>query len=274
MKLDQIGIWSEIKLEIIKEYASVYTKIMSNKEWCKGYVYIDAFAGAGIHIRKKTGELIPGSPLNALEVEPRFTEYHYIDLDEDKVKLLEELVREHLNVNSYHGDCNEILVNNIFPTLTYKTFKRALCILDPYKLNLRWETTRKAAELKTVEIFLNFPIMDANRNILFEDLSKVEQEDIDRMTAFWGDKSWMNILYKKEKDLFGRTFLMKIKNFKTLADEFRKRLKNMAQFEYVPEPILMSNTKNGPLYFLYFASQQNVANKIINDIFNKYRWTM
>lgn len=42
MKLDQIGIWSEIKLEIIKEYASAYTKIMSNKEWCQPKIVSNA----------------------------------------------------------------------------------------------------------------------------------------------------------------------------------------------------------------------------------------
>ncbi len=50
MKLDEIGIWSEIKLDIIKEYANTFTTIMKSQEWCKGYVYIDAFAGPGIHI--------------------------------------------------------------------------------------------------------------------------------------------------------------------------------------------------------------------------------
>lgn len=32
MKLDQIGYWSEIKLEIIKKYAGAYTGIMSKQE--------------------------------------------------------------------------------------------------------------------------------------------------------------------------------------------------------------------------------------------------
>lgn len=55
MKLDHIGIWSEIKLEIIKKYAAAYTSIMKNQAWCKGFVYIDAFAGAGKHISTQTG---------------------------------------------------------------------------------------------------------------------------------------------------------------------------------------------------------------------------
>ena len=50
MKLDEIGEWSEIKLEIIKKYASAFTTIMKNQAWCQGYAYIDAFAGAGIYI--------------------------------------------------------------------------------------------------------------------------------------------------------------------------------------------------------------------------------
>jgi len=42
MKLDKIGIWSEIKLDIIKEYASAFTTIMKSQAWCKRYVYIAA----------------------------------------------------------------------------------------------------------------------------------------------------------------------------------------------------------------------------------------
>ena len=53
MKLDEIGIWSEIKLDIIKEYASAFTKIMRKQDWCKGYAYIDAFAGTGYRQQRK-----------------------------------------------------------------------------------------------------------------------------------------------------------------------------------------------------------------------------
>jgi hypothetical protein len=39
MKLDQIGFWSEIKLEIIKKYASAYTSIMSRQDWQRGRLH-------------------------------------------------------------------------------------------------------------------------------------------------------------------------------------------------------------------------------------------
>jgi three-Cys-motif partner protein len=98
VKYDEIGEWSEIKLEIIKEYAGAYTKILSKKDWCKGYAYIDAFAGPGRCIRKTTGEFILGSPLNALLVSPPFTEYHYIDLDSKRVEELEKMATDNSKI--------------------------------------------------------------------------------------------------------------------------------------------------------------------------------
>lgn len=123
MKLDQIGIWSEIKLDIIREYAGAFTKIMRKQDWCKGYVYIDAFAGAGIHISKRTGELVPGSPWNALEIEHPFTEYHYIEIVKAKAKALEALTRERPNIEVYPEDCNTALVKKILPSLQPKSKK-------------------------------------------------------------------------------------------------------------------------------------------------------
>ena len=48
----------------------------------------DAFAGAGVYISRTTGEFVLGSPLNALNVEPPFREFHLIDLDSEKTEAL------------------------------------------------------------------------------------------------------------------------------------------------------------------------------------------
>ncbi len=60
MKFDEIGEWSEIKLDIIKEYANAFTRIMKSQPWCSGYAYVDAFAGPGVHISRRKGEFILG----------------------------------------------------------------------------------------------------------------------------------------------------------------------------------------------------------------------
>jgi three-Cys-motif partner protein len=66
-KYAEIGYWSEIKLDIIKDYATAYSRILSSQKNPNLYhIYIDAFAGAGKHISKKTGTFILGSPMNPL----------------------------------------------------------------------------------------------------------------------------------------------------------------------------------------------------------------
>ena len=73
--IDCIGKWSEIKLAIIREYAQAYSTVVRGQTKVRlRYIYIDAFAGTGIHESRETGEYVPGSPLNALRVEPPFDE--------------------------------------------------------------------------------------------------------------------------------------------------------------------------------------------------------
>jgi three-Cys-motif partner protein len=111
-EVDEIGPWSEIKLDILRRYAVEYSKILSNQRSPSlEHVYIDAFAGAGVHISRTTGAMVRGSPLNALEVEPSFYEYHLVDWSGNRVSALSSLVGDDPRVHLYEGDCNQILLN-------------------------------------------------------------------------------------------------------------------------------------------------------------------
>lgn len=269
VRLDEIGYWSEVKLDIIRKYASAYSTIISKQDSIKGHVYIDGFAGAGTHISKTTKEFIPGSPRNALNVTPPFTEYHFIDLNSGKVDLLREMSKDSGNVKVYEGDCNKILLEQILPLVKYSDYKRALCILDPYGLHLDWEIMYKAGQMKTVEIFLNFPVMDMNMNVLRHDKSNVDEAQIARMDAFWGDESWRNAAYTKTPGLFHD--IEEKTNNEAIARAFKKRLKEVAGFAFVPDPIPMRNTTGATVYYLFFASPNRIGAKIVNDIFHKYK---
>jgi len=48
-------------------------------------------------------------------------------------------------------------------------------------------------------------------------------------------------------------------------------LKDVAGFKYVPDPLPTKNSNNAVVYYLLLASQKAVAEKIIRDIFAKYR---
>lgn len=271
MKYDEIGYWSEVKLDIVKEYASAYSRILNAQRNPSLYhLYIDAFAGAGVHVSKRTGEFVKGSPENALLVKPPFKEYHLIDLDSKKLDSLRTVASQHTEqaVNIYEGDCNKVLLEKVFPLAKYESYRRALCLLDPYGLHLNWEVMLTAGQMRSVEIFLNFPVADMNRNVFWRDPEKVAPQQQARMTAFWGDDSWRQAAYTTEGNLFG--WEQKTDN-DAVAEAFRTRLKKVAGFKYVPEPIPMRNIKGAIVYYLFFASQKPAAENIVTDIFNKFR---
>jgi three-Cys-motif partner protein len=275
LEFDKIGYWSVLKLEILKKYASAYTTIMrAQKNPSYHYSYIDAFAGAGTHLLKRTGEPVPGSPLNALAVNPPFSHFHFIDLDGSKATNLRKKIGNRSDVDIYHGDCNTILLEKIFPNIRYEDYRRALCILDPYGLHLNWKVIEQAGSMKTIEIFLNFPVADMNRNVLWHDPSRVASGHATRMTAFWGDDSWSSVAYvpSKQKKLFGgdEPDLLKAEN-DTVAEAFRQRLRKVAGFTYVPQPIPMRNSTNATVYYLFFASRNATAGTIVEKIFETYR---
>lgn len=274
--ISEIGYWSEIKLDIIQEYACAYSVILNNQKNPRlEHIYIDAFAGAGYHITKTKGELVWGSPLNALLVDPPFCGYHFIDLDSGNTDVLEIQAKSRTKgpydpntVNVYNADCNQLLLDKIFPLVRYDDYRRGLCLLDPYGLHLNWEVIYQAGKMRSLEIFLNFPIYDMNRNVLRHDTSKVDPKQFERMNRYWGDDSWRKVAYSAEENLFG--FEEKTTN-KILSEAFRIRLKKVAGFSYVPEPIPMRNSKGAIIYYLFFASHKPVASKIVTDIFNKYK---
>jgi three-Cys-motif partner protein len=270
-QFDEIGYWSEIKLDIIKEYAQAYSRILSSETKGKFiHVYIDGFSGSGIHLSKTTGEFVPGSPLNALNIQPPFKEFHLIDLEGDKINSLENIVGSREDVFLYQGDCNKILLEKVFPKVQYKDYKRGLCLLDPYGLELSWDVIETAGTLGTIDLFLNYPVMDINRNALWRNPDKVSAESIQRMNQFWGDNSWRTVAYVQQETLF-EPVEEKAAN-EEIAEAFQQRLKSKAKFQHVPKPLPMRNSRGAIVYYLFFASQKDVANKIVQHIFETYKY--
>ena len=267
---DHIGYWSLIKHDIVSKYAKAYSTNLTaqeknNPRFC--HVYIDAFAGSGIHKTKSTGEFVPGSPINALDIDPPFCEYYFSDIDSKKLDLLKRNVGDRPNVHFFEGDCNVILLRDVFPKIRWENYHRGLCLLDPYGLQLNWEVIRKAGEMQSIDMFLNFPVADINRNVLWHDVEGVDPKNISRMNAYWGDESWRKVAYTTERDLFEHP---EKESNETIAEGFRTRLQRVAGFAFVPKPLPMRNTVGAIVYYLFFASQKEVASNILKDIFKTY----
>jgi three-Cys-motif partner protein len=269
MRFDQIDYWSEVKLDIVRKYAQPYSVILTARGF--HHLYIDAFSGPGYHVSKQTGEFIPGSPVNALNVSPPFREYHFIDLDGDKVKALEAEVGGRPEVSLYLGDCNSILLDRVFPRVQPRDRRRALCLLDPYGINLDWAVVQTAGRMGTIEVFINFMVMDMNRNVLWRSPEKVRPAQRARMSAFWGDDSWMQAAYAQEQTLFPELARPEKQANEAVVGAYVRRLHDIAGFAYVAEPLPMRNSNNTVIYYLLFASPNKTGHKIVSDIIAKYR---
>jgi three-Cys-motif partner protein len=269
-EFDEIGYWSELKLEIVESYGSAYTKAFANQRLKK--VYIDAFSGAGLHRSKRTGQYVEGSPARALKIRPPFDHFYFIDMNPSKTAHLAQLCENRTDVDIVTDDATTYLTRTLLPTIHYERYNRALCLLDPYGLHLDWDAIRIAGQSGAIDMFLNFPVMDMNRNAIWRNPESAPQGGIERMTRFWGDSSWRTAAYVEspQRELFSAPGLLKQSNDAIVA-AFRKRLQEVAGFQYVPEPLPMKNRNNAVVYYLFFASPKAVAGKIIAAIFAKYR---
>lgn len=283
---DIIGRWSEEKLDLLAQYLKAYSDIMNNqktsnnpagKPWLQAYYYIDAFAGS-IRPRAKEDEqrYIDGSPLRALQTEPQFDAYWFIDISPQRVERVERLRKEFPShsIEIWQGNCNEILCNEIIARIPYRSKKRAFVFLDPYGLQVDWETIRELANTRTCDIFINFSVMGVTR-LLPRD-KPPESEVIEQLSKVMGSTDWIAQIYQPPAHVQLSLFPVEQEpaisresiRAEWLAKLYTEQLGSL--FSHVSRPVLMKNSTNSVLYALCLASHNQTAVKITNDIFGRY----
>ncbi len=106
---------------------------------------------------------------------------------------LQELARQYPNrqIQIFPGDSNKILVDEIIPKVRYADFKRGFIFLDPFGMQVEWKTMEKITEARSLEVFLNFPLMALNRSVLKSRFDEISEKDIEKMNRFWGSDRWI-----------------------------------------------------------------------------------
>ena len=144
-------------------------------------------------------------------------------------------------------------------------------MLDPYALTLDWEVVRAAGNSQAVEVFINFPIHQMNRNCKRDNISNILPGELEAMDRFWGDRSWHAAMFRPsaQQNLFGEEDLDKTEN-RDLVNAYCKRLNEIAGFGFVANPLAMRNSRNAIVYYLIFAGPNKTGWKIVQDIYRKY----
>ena len=276
--VDEIGPWSEEKLNILADYLKAYCTILNAKKRqgkISEYCYIDAFAGSVTPTRKDTKAYVEGSPLRALRTEPAFDRYIFIDINKTRIKeriarLPEQFPEKADRIHIYQGDCNDILISEIIPRFHWKTGRRGIVFLDPYAPNVRWDVVRLLASAKTFDVFINYPLMGLTRLLPIKHPPTENHRKI--ISNVLGCEEWYDKVYGEEpwKLLMGgeQPIVRQVNPIPWLTKYYVDCLDDA--FDCVSDIKLMRNSKNAPLYALVLASRVGVATKIMNDIFNKY----
>jgi three-Cys-motif partner protein len=263
------GLWTADKLDRVSRYLQAYTTALKKQPF--HLQYIDAFAGTGYCGKCKptdtdciflpelaeteTQEFLKGSARIALENYPPFQSFVFIDNDPDNCtelnKLGDEFPTKRDKITIVNGDANKCLLQLLRNSWRDR---RAVLFLDPFGMQVRWETVQAIARTQAIDMWYLFPLAGVNRLLRKDaELSEAWRE---RLNLVFGTNDWEQEFYRSntELTLFGPTEVKeKIATFDGIKEYLLRRLK--AEFAGVAKnPLVLVSDNNSPLYLLCFAA--------------------
>ncbi len=268
-----VGPWAKEKLEALRQYLGFYTTVLKKQgHWLRGTIFVDAFAGPGLsRVRTKEKateppglfgpdpesdaaeiEFLKGSPRIALEIANPFTSYIFIERDPKRIADLNALKVEYASardITVVKSDANAALQSWLASGIDWK-HHRAVVFLDPFGMQVPWQTIEALAKTNAIEVIINFPLGMAVQRLLMKsgDIPQGWQMSLD---SFFGSNHWRALVYESKPDLFGPSVSKVSESGMKLLEWYRGRLRNA--FGHVSTARLIKNTRGNPLYYLIWA---------------------
>lgn len=164
------------------------------------------------------------------------------------------------------ADCTQYLRDKVAknPGIDWKKH-RAIVFLDPFGMQVGWDTIALLAQTTAIEIFLNFPVGMAIQRLLLRQPENFSNAQRKRLDDYFGSSEWAKVLYKPSKSLFDDDKDEKVtRSGMALVKWYRERLQTV--FSHVSKAALIRNTRNAHLYYLLLASHNRTGVRIANDI--------
>ncbi len=278
---------TERKLGCLRGYLSAYSIALSKQNFAR--VYIDAFAGTGD--RTETRAVLPsiftsneesieeittpGSARIAIDTTPAFHSVALIENDPEKVGALRKIAEEYPDrrVHIREGDANAE-VQRICNRYSWKEERmRGVIFLDPYGMEVSWETVEAIARTEALDCWYFFPLSGLYRNAPKDPL-KLDQSKIDALNRVFGTDSWRQDWYasgEASADLLGDLFVRERRIFDVdkIEDWVHARLKTIFKGT-VLKPLRLKHANGAPMASLFFAvsNPSKAAVKVASDIAN------
>lgn len=289
------GDWTEVKLAAIDAYSAGFTRAIGQRFdlW-----YVDPFAGTGTRtVRTKVSRFFdlepesiietefPGSAARALNLEPPFHHHRFGDINPVHAASLRKLVARYpgRDAQVIEGDGN-LFIQEEFrrPFWAQSGFglggPRAMVFLDPYGLEVKWETLRALSECGKADVWFLANLSGALRQ-LARNADRIDASKQASLGEVFGPTDWRAKLYKPPAadDLLGPLDApaSRTADKREVAALHRSCLQDL--FAYVSEPLPL-RVKNMEDFFLLYCMSNSpskpalaLIDRIASGVIKRYR---
>lgn len=287
------GSWTEKKLNAFIKYVTAYLKILNvaKQKYNWQTIYFDGFAGSGKRkIYKEEKDLfqdIPeankdeyfiyeGSVSRILKLNHPFIFdwYYFVDTNKKYISNLEEIKKtiNHIDQEKIiirEDNCNAQLLK-LAQGLRINKSLAALIFLDPFGMQIEWNSIKKLEKTRS-DVWILIP-SGVGINRLLDKKKQLNHKE--KLEHFFGLPivEIEEIFYKStnEETLFGvEEATNKIDDPITkIVEIYVRQLKTVWQF-VTDRPLVLSNSRNIPIFHFLFASNNKTGFTIASDIIIK-----
>lgn len=288
------GDWTDEKLARLSKYLHAYMTIFRKNVRAATLktIYVDAFAGTGYRNFSQLDEVSAslfqdkdvlsfhkGSVYIALESSPPFDQYLFIEQHIDYFTQLEKLRcqfhEKSDRIKMVQKEANQFIQSWCAQT-NWKT-TRSVVFLDPYGMEVDWQTVEAIARTEAIDLWILFPLGQAVNRMLTRN-QPPKDAWAKRLTRFFGTGEWKEAFYQpsKQRGLFDSDpKLTKEADFDAIKRFFIRRLETVF-YKVAQNPLPLRNSKNVPIFLLCFAASNPkgapTAVNIAQDILGDKKW--
>jgi three-Cys-motif partner protein len=236
------------KLLCLLRHYAFFTRIVNARSPQRRRWYVDLFSGPGKCRTEETGEIKKGSPLIALSTQPPFTNFVFVEKQAEYLNALKQRTALQGSKCRYLlGDANSLL-NEI--VVGINDYDPCLVFLDPFELELDWNTVAGLAKKPRIDLMINFQVSQIFRSFGLQ--------SYDRLDRFFGPNDWRPIERRWNENVPPDMIRSELFELYTAGLE-RHGLRATPKLVY-------TESTNLPLYYLIYAVRFPVGEKVWKEI--------
>lgn len=250
----EVGNWAQKKYKLVGKYCDIFTRAMHNK-W--NLIYLDLFSGPGYVRNRDSSHIFKNSALIAASLENNFDHYLLNDFSKDNSDALERRFQKHapdLSFTVFNQDANENIEKVLSQIPDFRNGKGDLifCFLDPFSLNLNFDTVKILSRYQTDFLILHALQMDAKRNLI-----PYYKEGNERVARFTGNPYW--------RDDFTQNGYTDRDFARFLADQYDQSMRRLG-YSPADNKERIENSIGMGIYYLAFYSKHPLGLEFFKKI--------